>query len=257
MKRIIALLLCACLLTGAGSFGAAAADKVYALTMGVHKYSANHTVVDGSDIAEVRYLRHKDGSEGSANHIYDVEEGEVFTLTTSVKEGQSDKYVFLAWLDINSEIVSEETSIEVVMDRSRAYFATYVEVLDRHVVSYRISDGEGSVSLSSDKELFPGKGCASVLHGASVTVKFTPAKGYSAYALTVDGARVQMLPYTFRTFLSEAKDMDVKGMFRSLLNYIKFLIGKDATYTIPEVLADTLVEVRFIKSSLQRTKKTY
>ena len=252
MKRLIALILCACMLVCAVCFGAHAEGKTYALTMGVHKYAANHTVTDGSAIAEVTYLRHKDGSQGSANRIYDIEEGEVFTITTAVKAGQEENYAFVAWLDINSVIVSRETTIEVVMDRSQAYFATYVETIDRHVVTCRVADGEGSIAaVSSDKELYLGDGCASVLHGASVTVRFTPAKNYSVYALTVDGMRVSMAANTLRSFGAALKKADFKGMFNALVNHVKFLIGKDATYTIPEILDDTLVEVRFIKPFLR------
>lgn len=249
MKRIIALLLCTCTLACSLCIVAHAENKkVYALTMGVHKYAANHTVTDGSSIAEVKYLRHKDGTEGSTDRIYDIEEGEVFTLTTAVKEGQEDKFTFVAWLDINSEIISRETTIEVVMDRSKAYFATYVETLDRHVVTTCVAHGEGSISaVSSSRELYIGDGCASVLHGASATVKFSPAKGYSTYALAVDGVRVSMIGNTARSFFAAMKKADFKGMFNALLNHIKYLIGKEATYTIPEILDDTLVEVSFIK----------
>ena len=70
MKRVLALVMTLCLAFTTVSFAARGADKYYALTMGVHKYAGNNTVVDASGIASVTYYRHKDGSTGSANHIY-------------------------------------------------------------------------------------------------------------------------------------------------------------------------------------------
>ena len=254
MKRTAALLLTMCVLLCTCMIGAAAdGNKVYALTMGVHKYAANHTVRDGSSIAEVIYVRRKDGTEGSANCIYDIEPGETFTLKTKLKDNQKDFYTFCCWLDINSEIISTDPEIEVVMDSSKAFFAAYVESTGRHVVTYRVADGKGSVSLSSNREIYQGKGCASVLHGASATIKFSPDGAYSTYALTVNGQRVSMLAFTVRGLVREAKEADVKGLFNVLFNYIKYLLGWDAAYTIDEITDDTLIEVRFTKVYLLRT----
>ncbi len=256
MKRSASLLLVVCLLLCTCMTGAQAAEnKVYALTMGVHKYAANHTVTDGSSIGKVTYLRHKDGSTGSVNRIYDIEPGEKFTLTTELNPDQKGFYTFVCWLDIDSAIVSSDPVLEVTMDSSKAYFAAYAENASRHLVTYKVTDGEGSVSIASDRGIYTGVGCASVLHGASATVKISPAKEYSAYALVVGGKRVSMLGYTARSLAHAAKSADFKGVFQAILNCVKYLIGLDATYTIPSVTEDILVEISFFKPYLLRTKK--
>lgn len=246
MKKIIAAILCLCLLMGTCVMGVSAAEKVYSLTMGVHKYSVNNTVSDGAGIASVTYVRQKDGSTGSANRLYDIEKGEKFTVTTALKEGQEAYYAFLGWIDMDGVIISHDYTIEVTMDSSKAVFAVYTECADRYVVSYGYS-GTGKVSASSDRVSFPGTDCISVLKGASVTFKFTPAKDCYAVYVKVDGQKVSMLGYSLRSLKTAVTDGKIKDVFSAIINYVKFLLGKEATYTIENVQADCTFEVGFMK----------
>lgn len=247
MKRILALVMTLCLLLSAGAVAAEGADKVYALTMGVHKYAGNNTVTDASGVASVTYYRHKDGSTGSANRIYDVESGERFTLTTAVREGQEEFFSFLCWLDEYGRVIGNEPTLEVTVEQSTAAFATYVENASRHLLTYKIV-GEGSVSVSSDHQVFSGDGCASLLHGASAEIHFTPAKNYSTYYLKVDGQKIPFLPNALDRLGSAVRSGKIKSVFNALLNIVKFYIGREAIYTISSVEDDCTFEVGFMKT---------
>ena len=106
MKRFISIVLTVSLLVCCGIVGVQA-GKVYALTMGVRKYSANSTVTDGSSIATVRYTRLSDGTSGVADKIFDVQPGEEFELTTMPAEEQAERYAFIGWFDGNGVLLSE------------------------------------------------------------------------------------------------------------------------------------------------------
>ena len=247
MKRVLSLLMTLCLLVSLGSVAAEGADKVYALTMGVHKYAVNNTVVDASGVASVTYVRHKDGTTGCANRLYDVGYGETFTLTTAVKEGQEDYYTFVCWLDERGVVIGRETTLDLTIDGSKTAFAAYVETADRHLATYKIV-GEGSVCVSSDYEVFQGDGCASLLHGARADFRFTPAKGYAAYYVKIDGEKVSFLANAFGTFSAAVKEKRIKDAFNALLNVMRFFIGGQAVYSVPVVDRDMTFEVGFMKS---------
>ncbi len=249
MKRVLALVMTLCLAFTTVSFAARGADKYYALTMGVHKYAGNNTVVDASGIASVTYYRHKDGSTGSANHIYDIAEGEQFTLTTEIRQEQKEFFTFLCWLDEYGTVIGKEPTLEITVDRSRAAFATYVENASRHLLTYKIV-GEGSVSVSSDHQVFSGYGCVSLLHGASAEIHFAPGKGGSAYYIKVDGEKVAFLPNALEQLGAAVKGGKIKAVFQALLNIVKFYIGKEAVYTIKRVEHDCTFEVGFMRSPL-------
>lgn len=246
MKKMIAVILCLCMLAGACVTGVCAAEKVYSLTMGVHKYSVNNTVSDGADIADVTYVRQKDGSTGSANRLYDIEKDEKFTVTTELKAGQEAYYSFLGWIDMDGVIISHAYTIELTMDESKAVFAVYTECADRFMVSYGCS-GVGKVSASSDRVSYAGPDCISVLKGASVTFKFTPSKDYYAVYLKVDGQKVSMLGYSLRALKTAIADGNIKNVFSAIVNYVKFLLGKEASYTIEDVQKDFTFEVGFMR----------
>lgn len=244
MKKILAAMLCFCLLLGTCMLGSSAADKVYSLTMGVHKYSVNNTVSDGADIATVTYTRQKDGSTGSANRLYDIEKDEKFTVTTAIKDGQEAYYAFLGWIDMDGALISHETTIELTMDSSKAVFAVYTECANRYVITYTCT-GTGSVSASCNKTAYPGVDCMSVMHGSSVTFKMSPSKDFYVSTIKVDGEKVSMLAYSVRTLKKAVSDGNVKGAFNAVLNYVKFLLGKDATYTLENITADHTFAVSF------------
>ena len=247
MKKTIAILLTFCIAFSALAFGAYADDKVYALTMGVYKYAANHTVSDGGDIATVTYLRHSTGETGSANHLYDVRAGEVFTLTTAVNADQEAYYAFNCWLDMRGAIISYEPTLEITIDGSTAVFAAYTERADRHLVTCVIH-GEGSVSFSSDHRIEQGIECATIMHGASVSIKLTPAKKYCVTGIKVNGEKVSFMKNAFTQVGNAVQTGKIKNVFNALLNIVKFCIGKDVVYTIPSITADTTFEVTFYKS---------
>ena len=248
MKKLLALVMTLCLLACIGSVAASGADKVYALTMGVHKYSVNNTVSDGSSVASVTYVRHKDGSTGSANRIYDIEQGETFTLTTAVKAGQEDFYTFVCWIDENGSIIGDEPTLELTIERSGAAFATYAENANRHVLTYTVV-GEGKISVSSDREPMQGEGCVSILHGASAEIRFTPAADYATYYVKVDGKKVSFLANAGGALADAVKAGKIKDAFNALLNIVRFFIGMEAVYTIPVVDHDVTFEVGFMKSA--------
>lgn len=244
MKKILAAILCFCLLLGTCAMGVSAAEKVYSLTMGVHKYSVNSTVSDGADIATVTYTRQKDGSTGSANRLYDIENGEKFTVSTALKDGQEAFYAFLGWMDMDGAIISHETTIELTMDCSKAVFAVYTECANRYVISYSYT-GTGSVSASCNKTAYAGTDCLSVMHGSSVTFKMSPSKDFYVSTIKVDGEKVSMLSYSVRTLKAAVSDGNIKGVFNAIINYVKFLMGKEATYTLENVTADHTFAVSF------------
>lgn len=252
MKRILALAVALCLLCCTCAVAVSGADKVYALTMGVHRYAANNTVTDGSGVASVTYFRHKDGTSGSANHIYNVESGERFTLTTAVKEGQENNFSFLCWLDMDGVVIGRETTLELTIDSSKAAFAVYVENADRHLLTYKVV-GEGKVSVFSDLPVFQGDDCVSLLHGARAEIHFTPAKAYTAYYLKVNGQKVSFFANAFDAFDSALKARAFRDAFGALLNMAKFVIGLEAVYTISPIEADVTFEVGFMKSALAYT----
>ena len=251
MKKPLAILLAVCTLVCAFSIGVTAAEKVFALTMGVHQYSVNSTVSDGSDIASVIYTRHKTGAIGSANRIYDIQNGEQFTLTTAVKEGQETYYAFIGWLDADGAVISTEPTLELTMDSSKTAIAAYSEIADRHVLTYSVA-GEGSVSVSSDHKLYEGEGCVSILHGASASIKMTPAKNHSIFYLKVNGQKVGFLQNAVSALRDAAQSGNFKNILNALVNVVKFCLGKDAVYTIPSVEADTTFEVGFLKPYFEK-----
>ncbi len=250
MKRLLALAMTLCLLVCTGSVAVEGADKVYALTMGVRRYSADNAVIDGG-VATVTYTRHKDGSTGSAGRIYDISSGETFTLTTAVREEQKNFYAFVGWLDENGALIGTQTTLEVTMDSSKAAFAVYAENADRHVLTYTVV-GEGKVSVSSDHPVETGVGCASILHGASALVAFAPAKGYSAYYVKVDGQKVSFLHNACGTLSDAVKSGRIRDAFNALVNIVRFFLGGEAVYTIPVVQADMTFEVGFIKPFFEK-----
>ena len=183
MKRILAFILCIIMTFGAFSVFANAATveddgKLYAVTMGIRKYSANETVESADGFASVTYTRHSTGETGSQDKIYNVKKGETFTLTTKLNEGLENFYTFVAWVDGKGIILSKETSIEVTVDASVAVFAAYAENTSRHTVVYSVI-GEGEVSVSSNLPLQSADGIVSVMEGANVTFEFTPEEEYS------------------------------------------------------------------------------
>ena len=249
MKRFFAFFLSVCLLFSCGLIGVQAADKVYALTMGVRKYDANSTVSDGSSIAVVQYSRLSDGTSGSVNKIFDIAPGEEFDLSSTLAEGQSEQYAFIGWFDGNGALLSKEKILHLTIDRSKAVFAGYVEIANRHILTYSYV-GEGKISVSSNRAMQPGDGCASLLDGASATITFTPAKNYSVFFIKVNGQKVTMLGQTVHMLSAAVQDKNVKGIFITLLNYVKFLLAKETKYTIENITADTTFEVGFIKPYL-------
>ncbi len=248
MKKVLALVMTLCLLACMGSVAAEGAVKVYSLTMGVYKHAANSTVSDGSGVASVTYVRHSNGTTGSANRIYDVAEGETFTLTTAVREGQEDFYSFLCWLDEKGSVIGSEPTLELTMDGSKTAFAAYVEIADRHIVTYTIV-GEGSVTVSSDHEVFQGVGCASLLHGASAVIRFSPAADYATAYLKVNGEKVSLLSNAFSALSAAVKERSFKAFLNALLNVVKFFVSRDVVYSIPCVEQDVSLEVGFTKSA--------
>lgn len=247
MKRLFAFLLVICLLL-CGTLGVCAADKVYALTMGVHKHSANNTVSDGASVATVRYTRLKTGETGSADKIFDVASGEEFDLTSTPVDGQEDYYTFIGWFDGNGVLISQEATLHVVFtDKSQAFFAGYAEAANRCVFTYLCTSGEGKLSVSSDKPLQQGDQCASVVCGANVTVSFAPAKNYITTYLRVNGRRVSMTANTARMLSLAVKSGKIKDVFNALVNYVKYWIGKEAKFTVENVTCDTTFEVGFIQ----------
>lgn len=249
MKRVLTILITLCMLACMGSVAAEGAVKVYALTMGVRRNAVNNTVVDASSIATVTYVRHLNGTTGSADRIYDVMEGETFTLTTAVKEGQEDFYAFLCWIDEKGAVIGQETTLELTMDSSKAAFATYVEAASRHLVTYKIV-GEGSVSVSSDREVIQGVGCASLLHGASAKIRFLPARGYSTYYLKVNGEKVSFQSNPIPDFYAAVKAGGIKNILGALLKVVKYFLNRETVYTIPCVDQDITIEVGFMKAAL-------
>lgn len=248
MKRIFAFCMALVLMMSVLAFGASA--KVYALTMGVHKYGANNTVSDGSDIATVTYFRHKDESTGTQNKIYDIEFGEVFTLTTAVKEGKENEYVFCGWLNQDGEIISTSDTITLTFDGSKTAIAVYAESASRYVLTYLVQKGEGSLSVSSNRPLYQGDECVSIFGGADATIKFTPGKGYSVRYIRVNGRDQSFVLNNFDTMESCLLNKDIKGFFNGFLNLIKYLIHQEATFTIRNIEADTLFEIGFSNSIL-------
>lgn len=249
MKKFLAAILCLCVLLGTCVMGVSAADKVYALTLGVHKYSVNNTPSDGSGVASVSYTRHKDGSTGNANHLYDVTPGEVFTVETKLKEGQEGYYTFVAWLDENGVIVGETQKMEVTMDSSKTLIAAYAEVSNRYIASYSIIDGDGKISASSNRVNFQGEDCISVLEGADVTFKFTPAKENYAVRMELNGQRVSIVAYSVRTLVDAVKGGQIKDAFNAIVNFVKYCMGKEATYTVKNVHDDVDFAVKFVKTA--------
>ena len=248
MKKVLALLMTLCLLVCVGSIAAEGAVKVYALTMGVRRNAANNTVMDASGIATVTYVRHLNGTTGSADRIYDVMEGETFTLTTAVKEGQEGFYSFLCWIDENGAVIGQETTLELTMDSSKAAFATYVETASRHLVTYKIV-GEGSVSVSSDREVIQGVGCASLMHGASAKIRFSPARGYSTYSLKVNGENVSFLSNPIPELYAAVKAGGIKNILGALFRVVKYFLNRETVYSIPCIDQDITIEVGFMKNA--------
>ena len=136
MKRTAAFILAFCLLFSCGVTCTQAADKVYALTMGVRRQDVNQTVSDGASVAVVTYTRLKDGTSGSANKIFDVEYGEVFYLQTRLISGQEDRYVFLGWFDGDGVLLSHASDLRVEIDGSKAVFAAYGEIAAHSLFTY-------------------------------------------------------------------------------------------------------------------------
>ena len=246
MKRILSLMLTVCLLAYCGMAGTQAADKVYALTMGVHIFNANSTVTDGSSIATVRYMRLSDGTSGVADKVFDVQPGEEFDLATEPAEGQAERYAFIGWFDGNGVLLSEEETIHVVMDSSKAVFAGYVEITRRCILTC-IWDGEGSLSASSDRLLEQGDGCITLLGGANATVTIRPANRFSGYTMKLNGKRVTMIENTVRMLSAAVEKKSIKGVFNAIVNHVRFLLAADARYTIENITEDTTFEVRFKK----------
>ena len=238
-------MLAVCLLACCGIIGVQAADKVYALTMGVRKYSANSTVSDGSSIATIHYTRLSDGTSGVADKIFDVQPGEAFTLTTEPAVEQIERYAFIGWFDGNGVLLSTDETIYVVVDRSTAVFAGYVEIAARRILTYTWT-GEGSLSASSDRLAERGDGCIALVDGANATVTIKPANIFSVYVMKLNGKRVTMIENTARMLSVAIEKKDAKGAFKAIVNFVKFLLIRDAEYTIENITEDTTFEVEFV-----------
>lgn len=246
MKKVLAFVLCLVFAFGTFCIGVSAADeKVYAVTMGVHKYSVNNTVTDGSNVASVKFVRHSTGEEGSQNKIFDIQKGETFTLTTTVNDGLENFYAFVAWVDGDGVVLGTDTTLEITVDASVAVFATYTENASRHTVTYS-HIGDGSVSVSSDFPMQQGDGCVSVMAGSNATVKFTPAENFSVYFVKLNGEKVNMFTYACERFVRFIKDGNIGDAFSELLNFFKILFGKEGTLVIENVDKDYTFEVGFI-----------
>ena len=252
MKKILAFVLCMIFAFGTLCIGASAAEestepeKVYALTMGIHKYSVNNTVTDGAGVASLTFLRHSTGEEGSQNKIFDVKKGEKFTLTTKLNDGMEKFYSFVAWVDGKGVVLGTDTSIEITVDSSVAVFATYAETATRYMVTYS-HIGEGNISVSSNMPMQQGDGCVSVLEGADVTFKFTPAENFSVYTIKLDGRRVDMLTYSVERFIRFIKEGEIKTAFEAIINFFKIWLGKEGVFEVENVETNLVFEVGFME----------
>lgn len=247
MKKFLAIVLCLIFTLGAFSVCASAADeKVYALTMGVHKYSVNNTVSDGSNVATVTFTRTSTGETGSQDKIFDIAKDETFTLTTSVKEGMENFYSFIAWIDGDGVVLGKEPTLEVTVDSSKAVFAAYVENASRHTITYS-HKGEGSVSVSSNLPMQQGDAAVSVMNGANAVIKFSPAENYSVYIIKLNGEKFNMFTYACDRFVRFIKDGNIKDAFNEIINFFKIWAGKEGTLVLENVDKDYTFEVGFIK----------
>ena len=248
MKRTAAFILAFCLLFSCGMTCTQAADKVYALTMGVRRQDVNQTVSDGASVAVVTYKRMKDGTSGSANKIFDVEYGEVFYLQAQLIPGQENSYTFIGWCDGDGVLLSRELVLCIEIDSSKAVFAVYGEIAAHNLFTYTYQ-GKGRMSVSSDKPMQNGDGVASVPRGANVTVKFSPARKYMVAYIKLNGQKVFMTDNFMDSINAAARNGKIRDFFGAVWNYVKFLSGIDAEYLVENVTADTTFEVKFMKKA--------
>ena len=103
------------------------------------------------------------------------------------------------------------------------------------------------MSASSDWLAEQGDGCITLIDGATAAVTIKPAGVFFVYEMKLNGKRVTMTENTARMLSVAVEKNDVKGVFKAIVNYGKFLLGLSAKYTIENITEDTTFEVSFKK----------
>lgn len=214
-----------------------------------------------------------------ANKISDLKNGDLVEVVTYLKDKKNETfYNFNCWAR-GDEIVSygEKTTLQKLVDsKDAAYgcfasekdrdrtaytysfkvtgtdkiYANYVEIVDRHTITYSCGDGgkivyaEGNDKSIENRDVFKGEGQVSVLHQKKAWFTFTPDDGYEVAHVYVDGKDVT-------SFLSLIDRNENQSLFDALQELIKAgtVTTKDVkasgTYTFKEVDQDHTIKVVF------------
>lgn len=227
--------------------------KLCTVTTGVRFFGTTYENLSASEIAQVeaevtRYWKSSPSvtTYSVTNDIRDLQPGDFIKLTTKLKDdADAEFYKFYCWVDSNGNVISENPTYPYTVEgKDVAFYATYVEIKDRHRISY-ISNGNGKLIYNEGREVFDGKAKTqiSVLGGRDATFTFVPDEGYEVSKVVIDKGTPN------ETNVASFKSINLEQLLKGNLSSLKNLINatnKDVySYTFPKVAFDHSIEVTF------------
>lgn len=176
--------------------------KLHSVTTGIRISGEKYNNLVSAEIAQVQMdVTRKNGAFGAegktqsmvTNVVSDLMPGDEVRLTTSLKDPADEKYYkFNCWVDGNGEIISSSPTIVYSGNTDAAYYAVYVETVNRWRISFSIDDGEGKILVfpegthkTKTREVYSSAGGESnidgqisVLEGKDFKFTLEPAEGY-------------------------------------------------------------------------------
>ena len=167
--------------------------KLADLTMGVRFYGTTYKNLVASEIATVTatVTRNKGAvskvTTSVSDKVSDLLPGDTVYLTQELKPSEKEFYAFNCWVDGSGEVLSTNPTHTVVMaGTSVGVYAVYVELKNRHTITYSI-EGEGDMVVLSNKNdspetrgVFDGTGQTLPLHSCRRKATRSPRSSSTA-----------------------------------------------------------------------------
>lgn len=251
------------------------AAKLHTVTTGVRFFGANSKNLVANEIAKVTVYVHRDvyGNNDKGEPIYkkavsdtisDLADGDLVYFETQLKDADNQKfYAFNCWINGSNE-VQEKGENKPIGDfdvhRTKVYtvsgdialYANYVEIVDRHTISFSC-EGEGAIVYAdgeksiANREVFTGEGQVSVLDGRDAYFTFTPKEGYEVAHVYVDGEKDVT---SFLTLVTSGNILDALQELIKAGTVTTEGVKASGTYTFKKVDKDHTIHVVFQKAQV-------
>lgn len=269
-------------------------NNLYSFTTGVRFFGTAYDNLVASEIAEVKLFVKRKGTDkwvsSVVNTVPDLKVGDKVTVVTYLKNpGDAKFYKFNCWVSGDSifdygttttldklkatdgvkyecfmNMADREANVLVYDVKGKVDIrANYVEIADRHTITYSCGDGgkivyaEGNDKSIENRDVFKGDGQVSVLHGKKAYFTFTPDDTYEVAHVYVDDKDVT----SFLSLIDRDENQSLFDAIKVLIDGSTFdsvstgagndnkteAIKATGTYTFDKVLSDHTVLVKFQK----------